>query len=109
MARMVGVGDKDVTEREALARCVVRMRPEAVEQLEAGTPKGDPLEAARIAGLMAVKRTADLLPFCHPIAITGAEVEVSPNRDEGTIEVRTRVAARDRTGCEMEALTARGA
>jgi cyclic pyranopterin phosphate synthase len=106
MARMVGVGDKDVTEREALARCVVRMRPEAVEQLEAGTPKGDPLEAARIAGLMAVKRTPDLLPFCHPIAITGAEVEVSPNRDEGTIEVRTRVAARDRTGCEMEALTA---
>jgi cyclic pyranopterin phosphate synthase len=103
---MVDVGDKDVTEREATATCIVRMLPRAVAQLEKGTPKGDPIEAARIAGLMAVKRTPDLLPFCHPIAITGAEVEVSTNQRDGTIEVRSRVTARDRTGCEMEALTA---
>lgn len=105
-ARIVEVGAKEVTEREAVAECVVSTTPEAVAALEAGTRKGNPLEAARVAGVMGVKRTPDLLPFCHPIAITGAEVEIRPDRRAGRIHVRTRVRARDRTGVEMEALTA---
>jgi cyclic pyranopterin monophosphate synthase len=105
-ARMVEVGTKEVTDREARAECVITMTPEACAQLVAGTPKGDPIEAARIAGLMGVKRTPDLLPFCHPIAVTGAEVRVEPDETSGTIRVSTRVRARDRTGVEMESLTA---
>ena len=105
-ARIVEVGAKEVTEREAVAECVVTMSPEACAQLVAGTPKGNPLEAARIAGVMGVKRTPDLLPFCHPIAVTGAEVVVSPEPGTGRIHVRSTVRARDRTGVEMEALTA---
>jgi len=105
-ARIVEVGAKEVTEREAVAECVVSMSPDAVGRLVAGTRKGNPLEAARIAGVMAVKRTPDLLPFCHPVAITGAEVVVEPKEADGTIWVRATARARDRTGVEMEALTA---
>ncbi|HZD17124.1 MAG TPA: cyclic pyranopterin monophosphate synthase MoaC [Actinomycetota bacterium] len=105
-ARIVEVGGKEVTEREAVAGCVVTMTPEACERLMAGTPKGNPIEAARVAGVMGVKRTPDLLPFCHPIAVTGAEVVVDPDPTTGRIDVRTTVRARDRTGVEMEALTA---
>jgi cyclic pyranopterin phosphate synthase len=82
------------------------MTPDAVAHLVAGTRKGNPIEAARIAGVMGVKRTPDLLPFCHPIAITGAEVVVEPDASAGTIRVETTVRATDRTGVEMEALTA---
>ena len=106
VARIVEVGAKQMTDREAVAECVVSMTPDACAQLIAGTPKGNPLEAARIAGVMGVKRTPDLLPFCHPIAITGAEVVVEPDERTGTIRVRTTVRAHDRTGVEMEALTA---
>ena len=105
-ARIVEVGAKEVTEREAVAECTISMTPDAVSHLIAGTIKGNPLEAARIAGIMAVKRTPDLLPFCHPIAITGAEVLVEPSASEGHIRVQATVRARDRTGVEMEALTA---
>ena len=105
-ARIVEVGGKQITEREAMAECVVSMTPEACAHLVAGTPKGNPIEAARIAGLMGVKRTPDLLPFCHPIAVTGAEVVVEPDPESGSIAVRTTVRATDRTGVEMEALTA---
>jgi cyclic pyranopterin phosphate synthase len=105
-ARMVDVGEKDVTDREAVAEAEVTMLSETVRRLEAGTSKGDPLEAARVAGLMAVKRTPDLLPFCHPVAITGAEVVVTPHPSEGRVAIRATVRARDRTGVEMEALTA---
>lgn len=105
-ARIVDVGGKEVTDREAVAECVITMTPEACVQLEAGTPKGNPIEAARVAGIMGVKRTPDLLPFCHPIAVTGAEVVVEPDRSTGRIRVQARVTARDRTGVEMEALTA---
>jgi cyclic pyranopterin monophosphate synthase len=104
-ARMVEVGAKDVTDREAVAECTVNMTPEACAQLVAGTPKGNPVEAARIAGLMGIKRTPDLLPFCHPIAVTGAEVVVDPDPSAGTMTVRVTVRASDRTGVEMEALT----
>lgn len=106
VARIVEVGAKQVTDREAVAECVISMTPEAVAQLVAGTPKGNPLEAARIAGIMGVKRTPDLLPFCHPIAVTGAEVLVEPDQAAGRIRVQTTVRAKDRTGVEMEALTA---
>jgi cyclic pyranopterin phosphate synthase len=106
VARIVEVGAKQMTDREAVAECVVSMTPDACAQLVAGTRKGNPLEAARIAGVMAVKRTPDLLPFCHPIAVTGAEVLVEPDERNGTIRVQTTVRAHDRTGVEMEALTA---
>jgi len=105
VARIVEVGGKEITDREAVAECVVTMTPDACARLVAGTPKGNPLEAARIAGVMGVKRTPDLLPFCHPIAVTGAEVVVTPEPQSGRIHVRTSVRARDRTGVEMEALT----
>jgi cyclic pyranopterin phosphate synthase len=105
-ARIVEVGSKDLTEREAIAEGIISMTAEAVSRLVAGTPKGNPVEAARIAGLMGVKRTPDLLPFCHPVAVTGAEVLVQPDRDEGRIRVQAIVRATDRTGVEMEALTA---
>ncbi|MFN2545583.1 MAG: cyclic pyranopterin monophosphate synthase MoaC [Actinomycetota bacterium] len=104
-AHMVEVGAKDVTDREAVAGCSVRMTPEACAALVEGTPKGDPIEAARIAGLMGVKRTPDLLPFCHPIAVTGADVSVRPDPRSGVIDVEVKVRASDRTGVEMEALT----
>lgn len=105
-ARIVEVGEKQITHREATAECVVTMTPQACAQLVAGTPKGNPIEAARIAGVMGVKRTPDLLPFCHPIAVTGAEVVVDPDTATGLIRVETTVRANDRTGVEMEALTA---
>jgi cyclic pyranopterin phosphate synthase len=107
-ARIVEVGAKEITDREATSECVVTMIPEACAQLIAGTEKGKPIEAARIAGILAVKRTPDLLPFCHPIAITGAEVSIEPDPGSGRILVRATVRARDRTGVEMESLTAAG-
>jgi cyclic pyranopterin phosphate synthase len=105
-ARMVEVGAKDVTERVAAAECIFLAEAGTIERLVAGTPKGDPLEAARIAGLMAVKRTPDLLPFCHPVAVTGAEVAVAPDLEAGRVVVTATVRATDRTGVEMEAMTA---
>ena len=104
-ARMVEVGAKEVTEREAVAECVIEMSPEACARLVEGTPKGNPIEAARVAGLMGLKRTPDLLPFCHPIRITGAEVAVDPDPASGRIRVAVTVRATDRTGVEMESLT----
>ena len=104
-ARIVEVGAKEVTDREAVAECTVTMTPEACARLVAGTSKGNPIEAARIAGVFGVKRTPDLLPFCHPVAVTGAEVTVEPDETTGRIRVRTTVRAMDRTGVEMEALT----
>jgi cyclic pyranopterin monophosphate synthase len=105
-SRMVEVGGKEVTDREAVAECVVRMSGETIARLAQGTPKGDPMEAARIAGLLAAKRTPELLPFCHPVALTGMEVSVDPQPDQDRVVVRAAVRARDRTGVEMEALTA---
>ena len=105
-ARIVEVGGKDVTRREATAECVLSTTPDAVGHLIAGTRKGNPIEAARIAGVMGVKRTPDLGPFCHPIAVTGADGIVRADPDAGTIRVEATVRANDRTGVEMEALTA---
>jgi cyclic pyranopterin monophosphate synthase len=103
---MVEVGEKEVTAREATSECTIHMTPEACAELVKGTPKGHPLEAAKVAGLLAAKRTPELLPFCHPIAITGATVELDPDLAAGTIRIRATVRANDRTGVEMESLTA---
>ncbi len=105
-ARIVEVGAKDVTVRVAVAECTITMSSEACSALVAGTPKGDPLEAAKVAGLMGAKRTPDLLPFCHPVALTGASVALEPDAGRGTIRIEATVKANDRTGVEMEALMA---
>jgi cyclic pyranopterin phosphate synthase len=106
VARIVEVGAKQETAREATAEATLHTTSDAVEQLMVGTKKGDPLEAAKVAGVMGVKRTPDLLPFCHPIRVTGADVVVTPDPAAGTVRVRATVRATDRTGVEMEALTA---
>jgi cyclic pyranopterin monophosphate synthase len=106
--RIVEVGAKDETAREAIAEAWLVTTADAVAQLVAGTTKGAPLESAKLAGVIGVKRTPDLLPHCHPIRVTGAEVAVEPEPDGviGRVRVRATVRAFDRTGVEMEALTA---
>ncbi|NOY55592.1 MAG: cyclic pyranopterin monophosphate synthase MoaC [Actinobacteria bacterium] len=102
---MVDVGDKQVTDRVAMAEAVVHMTSETRGKLFGGElPKGDALATARLAGIMAAKRTADLIPLCHPLSLTSVSVEVS-EYDEGA-RVEARVQTRDRTGVEMEAMTA---
>jgi cyclic pyranopterin phosphate synthase len=104
-ARMVDVSAKDVTLRTATATGRVTMSAEVVALLrEGGLPKGDALAVARIAGLMAAKRTPDLLPLCHPIGLHGVTVDLDVDDEGVAITVTTRTA--DRTGVEMEALTA---
>ena len=103
-ARMVDVSGKDVTAREARASGRVRLSPAAVAALRAGTvPKGDALAVARIAGIMGAKKTPDLVPLCHPIALHSVKVDLEVTGDGVTISAVTRTA--DRTGVEMEALT----
>jgi cyclic pyranopterin phosphate synthase len=106
VTRIVEVGAKPETAREATAEAWLVTTPEAVAELVAGTKKGAPLETAKVAGMMGVKRTPDLLPHCHPLRITGAEVIVEPDQPAGRIRVTAAVRAFDRTGVEMEALTA---
>jgi cyclic pyranopterin phosphate synthase len=102
---MVDVSDKAVTAREAVARGRITMSAEALRQIRAGAiRKGDPLQAARLAGIMAAKRTADLIPLCHPLPLTHADVSLTPLDDGYEIEARVRTTAQ--TGVEMEALTA---
>lgn len=103
-AHMVDVTAKEVTARSATARGRVLLSPEAVAALRGGTvPKGDALGVARLAGLQAAKRTPDLIPLCHPIAVHGVEVDLDV-LDEG-VEIAATVRTADRTGIEMEALT----
>ena len=102
---MVDVSAKGVTPREAIARGRITMSAAAVRQIRAGAiKKGDPLQAARIAGVMAAKRTSDLIPLCHPLPLSHAEVTLIARRDGYDIEARVRTTAQ--TGVEMEALTA---
>ena len=104
-ARMVDVADKDVTTRTAVA--VGEVHSTATPAIRRGTvAKGDVLATARIAGIMATKRTPELIPLCHPIAVHGVEVEVEPDPDADIVRVRATVRTADRTGVEMEALTA---
>ncbi len=103
--RMVDVGGKPVTDREATASGSIRVGPEALARIRAGRlRKGDPLQAARLAGIMAAKRTADLIPLCHPLPLSHVEVEIVP-RAEG-YEIRATARTSAQTGVEMEALTA---
>jgi cyclic pyranopterin phosphate synthase len=103
--RMVDVSGKDVTAREAVARGRIAMSREAVRAVRNATlKKGDALQAARLAGIMAAKRTADLIPLCHPLPLSHVDVTLTPVRDGYTIEARARTSAQ--TGVEMEALTA---
>lgn len=103
-ARMVDVTGKDVTSRSATARGRVEVSDEVIALLRnEGMPKGDAIATARIAGIMAAKRTPDLVPLCHPLAISGVEVDLQVTDDAVVIEATVRTA--DRTGVEMEALT----
>src|SRR5574340_88077 len=100
-ARMVDVSAKEVTVREAVARGRIRIAPAAMRLVRAGRlKKGGVVEVARIAGLLAAKRTAEAIPLCHPIGLTHADVELHPRRDGFEIEARVRTLAR--TGAEME-------
>jgi cyclic pyranopterin phosphate synthase len=103
--RMVDVGDKAVTDREAVARGSIAMSAEARRLVRSGAvKKGDPLQAARIAGIMAAKRTWELIPLCHQLPLTHVSVELAATRSGYDIEARVRTTAQ--TGVEMEALTA---
>ncbi|SRR5690606_36874594 len=106
-ARMVDVSGKAVTSRTATAAAVVRMQPETLRLIIAGeAKKGDVLGTARIAGIMAAKRTHDLIPLCHPLAISQVTVSLQPDVETSTIEVTATVKVDGKTGVEMEALTA---
>ena len=106
---MVDVTAKDVTKRVAVAEATVHTRPDVVAIISAnGLPKGDALATARVAGILAAKRTGELIPLCHPLAITGVDVDftVGDADDPGSVGVTATVRTADRTGVEMEALTA---
>ena len=106
-ARMVDVGDKPATERRAVARAVVRVTPETAALVQAGNaPKGDVLGVARIAGIQAAKRTSELIPLCHPLALSFVGVEGSIDAQAGVIELIAEARTTGPTGVEMEALTA---
>jgi cyclic pyranopterin phosphate synthase len=106
-ARMVDVGAKAVTAREAVASGRVVMQPETLALIVEGrAKKGDVLGVARVAALSGLKQTAALIPLCHPVATTGAEVELSADRESSSVQIRATVRTHDRTGVEMEALTA---
>ncbi|GAA2600989.1 cyclic pyranopterin monophosphate synthase MoaC [Streptomyces tubercidicus] len=104
-ARMVDVSGKDVTARTATARGRVQVSSQVIELLRGeGMPKGDALATARIAGIMGAKRTPELIPLCHPLAVSGVKVDLSLTDD--AVEITATVKTTDRTGVEMEALTA---
>ncbi len=102
---MVDVGDKQATDRRALARAVVRMAPETAAAVACGdAPKGDVVSTARIAGIQAAKRTAELIPLCHPLALSFVDVRIEVHDDR--VEIETGARSTGPTGVEMEALTA---
>ena len=106
-ARMVDVGAKSATEREAIATGTVQMRPETLRLITTGQiPKGDTLAVARVAGIMAAKKTPELIPLCHPLLISSVRVECRPDETSGRIDIEARVKVNGQTGVEMEALTA---
>jgi cyclic pyranopterin monophosphate synthase len=105
-ATMVDVSAKPVTDRTATARAQVIMNPETLAMIEAGTAKkGDVLGVARLAGIMAAKRTSDLIPLCHPLPITAVVVDLTADRNANAIEIAVTVRTTSQTGVEMEALT----
>ena len=106
---MVDVSAKAETVREAVARATLRMKPATLRVIKEGNaPKGDVLGVARTAGILAAKKTPELIPLCHPLRITGVDVEFNDDEKRGTLTVQARVRTVDKTGVEMEALTAVG-
>ncbi len=106
-AHMVDVGEKAESVREAIARGGVRMQPATLQKIVDGAmPKGDVLAVARVAGIMAAKRTWELIPLCHPLLLTHVAVELEPNAAGDTLLIRATVRTTGKTGVEMEALTA---
>ncbi len=106
-ARMVDVGNKEETHRVAVARGRVLMLPETLATIVEGrAKKGDVLGVAQVAGIMAAKRTHELIPMCHPLGLTAVNVVLTPNAADNAIEIEARCETRGRTGVEMEALTA---
>ena len=106
-ARMIDVGDKAPTDRQARARALVRMAPETAQRVAAGDlPKGDVVAVARIAAIQGGKRTAELIPLCHPLALTHLDCDIEIDTAAGTVSLTTRARTRGQTGVEMEALTA---
>ena len=105
-ARMVDVGAKADSKRLAVAQAVIKMKPSTLSMITAGEmPKGDVLACARIAGIMAAKRTSELIPMCHPLPIDSVSVELTPDGPD-TVRVEAKVSCTYHTGVEMEALTA---
>ena len=105
-ARMVNVGDKEVTHRVATARSIVRLNAEAARAVAEGGPKGDVLGTARIAGIQAAKRTSELIPLCHPLGLDHVEVEAVLDEQAGTVMITASASLSGKTGVEMEAMTA---
>ena len=106
-AHMVNIGAKPVTQREAVAQSVLTMQPETLRMILDGTaPKGDVFACARIAGIMAAKRTAELIPMCHPVQISGVDLRLTLDETRCSVEITASVRCDGRTGVEMEALTA---
>jgi cyclic pyranopterin phosphate synthase len=106
-ARMVDVGDKPESERVAVAGGTITMQPETLRLVREGAlKKGDVLTVARVAGIMAAKRTSELIPLCHPIALTKIDVDLTIDEARNAIDIRATARTRGRTGVEMEALTA---
>ena len=106
-ARMVDVGDKAVTHRIAVASGRIQMHPETLALIREGrATKGDVLGVAQVAAIMGAKRTADLIPMCHPLSLTKVGVELTPDEETSAVLIRARVETRGQTGVEMEALTA---
>ncbi|MBI5783802.1 MAG: cyclic pyranopterin monophosphate synthase MoaC [Gammaproteobacteria bacterium] len=106
-AHMVDVGAKGVTAREAVAEGLIRMKPETLRLIiEGGHKKGDVLAVARVAGIMAAKKTAELIPLCHAIPLTAVDIELTVDENRSAIHCRSTVRTQARTGVEMEALAA---
>ncbi|MDZ7736962.1 MAG: cyclic pyranopterin monophosphate synthase MoaC [Gammaproteobacteria bacterium] len=106
-AHMVDVGDKPLSHRVAVASGRIDMQAETLAMIAKGEhAKGDVLAVARIAGIMAAKKTAELVPLCHPLALTHISVELTPDQEASCVHCRARAETRDQTGVEMEALTA---
>jgi len=106
-AKMVDVSEKQTTLRVAVATCSVYVNKETFELIKRGeVEKGDVLAVAQVAGIMAAKRTSDIIPMCHPIAITGVDISFDPDEESNIINITATVRCRGETGVEMEALTA---
>jgi cyclic pyranopterin phosphate synthase len=106
-ARMVDVSEKGITSRVAVARGTIHMRPETLELIRGGkVEKGDVLSVARVAGIMAAKKTPGLIPMCHPLNLTSVKIELIPGNDPARVDIEASVRVTGKTGVEMEAMTA---